>query len=153
MSWGSDLRSLYDVNFILALLDRGHEFQDLVSGWFNSHLEFGWASCPLTQNGYLRIRSQSNYHHSLSLNEAYDQLLDAISSPHHLFITDNISLLDDTLVDFRSLSSHRQLTDVYLLALAVAHNARLVTLDTRITLSSIRGATENHLAVLLNPST
>ena len=147
------MRSLYDVNFILALLDRGHESQDLVSGWFNANLQEGWSSCPLTQNGYLRIRSQSSYHNSISLAEAHDQLLDAISSPYHQFIADDISLLDDTLVKFRTLSSHRQLTDVYLLALAVAHDATLVILDTRISLATVRGATEDHLTVLLSPST
>ena len=119
MSWGFDVRSLYDVNFILALLDSDHEFQDLVSGWFNANLENGWSSCPLTQNGYLRIRSQSSYHNPLDLAEAHDQLLDAISSPYHQFIADDISLLDEALVEFRTLSSHRQLTDVYLLALAL----------------------------------
>ena len=72
----------------------------------------------------------------------------AITSEHHQFIPDDISLLDDTLVDARRLSGHRQLTDVYLLALAVAHDARLVTLDTSVTLDAVQGANENHLAVL-----
>ena len=72
----------------------------------------------------------------------------AVSSSYHQFINDDISILDDALVDARRLSGHRQLTDVYLLALAVAHDARLVTLDTRISLSAVRGASERHLVVI-----
>jgi predicted nucleic acid-binding protein len=72
----------------------------------------------------------------------------AVSTEHHQFISDDISLLDDTVVDSRQLSGHRQLTDVYLLALAVTHDARLVTLDTRIPLNAVRRASERHLAVI-----
>ena len=71
-----------------------------------------------------------------------------MSIGHHQFIPDDISLLDDVLVDIRHLSGHRQLTDVYLLALAVAHDARLVTLDRRIPLDAVHGANEIHLAVI-----
>ena len=116
--------------------------------WFAANEGEGWASCPLTQNGYLRIRSQPSYSSPLSLAEAYAQLLDATSSQHHQFIADDISLLDDALVHFRDLAGPRQLTDVYLLALAVAHDARLVTLDRRIPPRTVRGATEYHLAVI-----
>ena len=82
--------------------------------------------------------------------EPYAQLLDATSSQHHQFIADDISLLDDTLVRFQDLAGPRQLTDVYLLTLAIAHDARPVTLDRRIPLmmSAIQGVTEDHLAVI-----
>ena len=102
----------------------------------------------MTQNGYLRIRSQPNYPHPLSLAEAYEQLLDATSTQYHQFTADDVSLLDDTLVQFCDLPSHRQLTDVYLLALAVAHDARLVTLDMRISLNAVHEATQEHLVVI-----
>jgi toxin-antitoxin system PIN domain toxin len=142
------LRSLFDVSSLIALLDGDHSKYDLVSAWFARNIEQGWASCPLTQNGYLRIRSQPNYSNPVSLTQAYEQLLAAISTEHHQFIADDISLLDDTLLRIQDLSGHRQLTDVYLLALAVAHDARLVTLDTRIPLGAVRGASQSHLAVI-----
>ena len=142
------MRALYDVSTLLALLDHHHPRHDDVSEWVEVNIEQGWASCPLTQNGYLRIRSQPSYSRPLSLAEAYEQLLDATSSQHHQFIADNISLLHDRLVRFRGLTGPRQLTDVYLLALAVTHDARMVTLDTRILLTSVVGATEDHLAVI-----
>ena len=75
-------------------------------------------------------------------------MLDATSSQDHQFIADDISLLDDTLVRFQELAGPRQLTDVYLLALAVAHDARLVTLDGRILLDAVRGATDSRLVVI-----
>ena len=139
---------LYDVNALLALFDEEHEKHDLVNAWFEGNLEQGWASCPLTQNGYLRVRSQPSYSSPLSLAEAYAQLLDATSSQHHQFIADDISLLDSTLVRFRDVAGPGQLTDVYLLALAVTHDARLVTLDRRILISAVPATTEDHLAVI-----
>ena len=144
------MADLYDVNTLLALFDEEHRRHDPVFSWFTANAGGGWVSCPLTQNGYLRVRSQPRYPRPLSLAAAYAQLLDATSSQHHQFIADDISLLDDALVDFRHIAGHRQLTDVYLLALAVAHGARLVTLDRRIALMThaVRGATANHLVVI-----
>ena len=136
------------MNALIALLDRNHPSHDAVSSWFIGNIEHGWASCPLTQNGYLRIISQPSYSRPRSLAEAYDQLLAATSTQHHQFIADDISLLDGMLVRFRDLSGHRQLTDVSLLALAVTHDARRVTLDTHVPLGAVRGANESHLAVV-----
>lgn len=79
---------------------------------------------------------------------ALERLWSATSTTYHQFIADDISILDETLVDTRRLSGHRQLTDVYLLALAVAHGARLVTLDRRIPFNAVRGATDEHLVVI-----
>ena len=142
------MRSLYDVNCLLALLDRHHAAHATVAAWFAANAEHGWASCPLTQNGCVRILSQPRYPRPLSVVYAMDLLRAAVSSEHHQFIPDDISLLDDSLVDDRRLAGHRQLTDVYLLALAVAHDARLVTLDRRIPLDAVHGANESHLVVV-----
>ncbi len=68
-----------------------------------------------------------------------ERLRVAVSTEHHQFINDDISLLDDALVDARRLLGYQQITDVYLLALAVARDARLVTLDTHILLGAVRG--------------
>ena len=142
------MRSLYDVSSLIALLDSDHSAHNAVSAWFVSNIELGWASCPLTQNGYLRILSQRGYPRPVSLIQAHAQLLAATSTHYHQFIADDISLLDDSRVRFRDLSSHRQLTDVYLLALAVAHDARLVTLDTHIPFGAVQAANESHLVVI-----
>lgn len=77
-----------------------------------------------------------------------DLLRTATSTVYHQFFPDDISLLDESLVDDRRFLGYRQLTDVYLLSLAVTHAARLVTLDTRIPLHAVRGADESHLVVI-----
>ncbi len=140
--------ALYDVSALIALLDEDHARHDSVLSWFIANISEGWASCPLTQNGFLRIVSQPGYPISISLPDALRRLRNIVSSQSHHFIADDISILDDTLVDTSRISGYRQLTDVYLLALAVAHDARLVTLDTRIPLSTVRGATEERLVVI-----
>ncbi len=142
------MKALYDVSALIALLDREHSSHEAVSAWFVRNVEQGWASCPFTQNGFLRIVSQPNYPSPVSLAEAHDQLLAATSTQHHQFFAADVSLLDDTLVNFRSLAGHRQLTDVYLLALAVAHEARLVTLDDHIPIVAVHGANETNLVVI-----
>ena len=144
----SKLRALYDVSFLVSLLDQNHDAHGAVSAWFAANIEQGWASCPLTQNGCLRILSQPRYPRPLRPAEAMERLRAAVSTEHHRFIPDDVSLLDDALVDVRRLLGHRQLTDVYLLALAVAHDARLVTLDTGIPVDAVRGANESHLVVI-----
>ena len=140
--------ALYDVSALIALLDEDHAKHDSVFSWFVSNIGEGWASCPLTQNGFLRIVSQPRYPVPIGFTDALRRLRSIVYSQSHHFIADDISILDDTLVNASMISGHRQLTDVYLLALAVAHDARLVTLDTRISLNSVHGATEEHLLVL-----
>ena len=142
------MRSLYDVSALIALLDRNHSAHNAVAAWFAGNIEPGWASCPLTQNGCLRILSQPRYPRPVSLHEAWERLRGAVSTQYHQFFPDDVSILDGALVDVRRLSGHRQLTDVYLLALAVAHDARLVTLDTGIPLGAVQGANEDHLVVI-----
>ena len=105
-------------------------------------------TCPLTQNGCIQVLSQPNYPNPINVREAMAILRTSISDPYHQFIPDDISILDDAVIDVRRLSGHRQLSDVYLLALAVRHDARLATLDTRIPLTTVRGATEERLVVL-----
>ena len=72
----------------------------------------------------------------------------AVSTPHHRFLADDVSLLDDSIVDRRRLLSPRQLTDTYLLALAVAHGARLATLDKSVPLAAVRAASPESLVVI-----
>ena len=90
--------------------------------WLAGNIHHGWASCPLTQNGCVRILSQPAYPNTLSVADAVMRLRTAISGPYHRFLADSVSLLDDAVVDCRRVSRPRQLTDVYLLALAVGGN-------------------------------
>ena len=142
------MASLYDVSALLALLDENHGKHSAVLEWFTGNNEDGWLSCPLTQNGYLRIVCQRRYPNSLNFHDALARLRVAIASQYHRFIADDISLVDETIIHHRSITSHGQLTDAYLLGLAIVHDARLVTLDTRIPLNAVHGATDEHLVVI-----
>ena len=142
------MRALLDVNVLVALLDENHANHSAVSDWFVSHVEQGWASCPLTQNGCLRILSQPAYPNRLGIAETVERLRSAVSTHYHQFVADDISLLDDAVVYGGSLSGPKQITDVYLLALAVAHGIRFVTLDKRISLAAVREAREESFVVI-----
>lgn len=139
---------MYDVSCLVAMLDRNHGAHRRVSAWFVTNREQGWLTCPLTQNGCVRVLSQPRYPRPLSVIVSMELLQAAVSTEHHQFILDDISILDGTLVNARRLSGHRQIADAYLLALAVAHDARLVTLDRRISVDAVHGANENHLVVI-----
>ena len=140
--------SLLDINVLIPLLDENHSRHPAVADWFANHVEDGWTSCPLTQNGFVRIMSQPRYPNRLDIGEAARKLHEAVSTPYHQFLADDISLLDNALVDANNLSGPRQITDVYLLALAVAHDIRFVTLDKRLPLNVVRGAQSESLVVL-----
>ena len=106
------------------------------------------ADLPADPERMCPVLSQQSHSRSMSVASAMERLQTAMSIGYHQFIPDDVSLLDDALIDDRQLLGHRQLTDVYLLALAVAHDARLVTRDTRIPLDAVHGANERHLAVI-----
>lgn len=84
----------------------------------------------------------------LPRHQVRQRLLHACATLDHAFWPDDVSLHDDTLVDFSRVQGHQQVTDLYLLALAVRHGGRLVTFDRAVALSSVRGATAEHLLML-----
>lgn len=141
-------RALLDVNVLLALLDSDHIDHDHASMWLDSTIADGWASCPITENGFVRIISQPRYPSPISPSEAIDLLGRAASAGHHEFWPCDVTVLDAAIVDGSRLHGPRQVTDAYLLALAVAHGGRLVTFDQSLPLSSVRGATAEHITVL-----
>ena len=139
---------MLDINVLVALLDVVHFHHSRALDWFRYNSADGWLTCPLTQNGCVRILSQPSYPHPMSVAATMERLQVAMSIGNHGFIPDDISLLDDVRVSAQHILGYRQITDVYLLALAVAHDARLVTLDRRISLDAVHGANENHLVVI-----
>lgn len=140
--------ALLDVNMLIALLDEDHPHHAVAMNWLRANSRLGWATCPITQGGCLRILSQPRYPNPFGIVGAIEQLLRLTSTSEHEFIPDDVNLLDAGVVDFSRLSGHRQLTDVYLLALAVRHDLRFVTLDRGVQLAVVGGASESHLAVI-----
>ena len=142
------MRALLDVNVLIALLDADHLHHDLATAWLERELHHGWASCPITQNGCLRIMSQPSYPNPMPLPQVASRLAEAAADKSHAFWPDDISLLDGQIFDWRGVLGHRQVTDAYLLALAVRNGGRFVTLDRRVSPGLISGAGERHLVVL-----
>ena len=142
------MRALLDVNVLIALLDQDHSLHRRARDWFVDEARAGWASCPLTQNGCLRIMSHPGYANPVPVAAVMRHLRDAAADSHHQFWPDDISLLDEKLADATRIHGSRQLTDLYLLALAVRHGGRFVTFDASIALNAIKGASKRHLVVL-----
>ncbi len=140
------MRALLDVNVLIALHDQAHVHHGVASEWFVRHIDAGWSSCPLTQNGFVRIMAQPNYAQPKPLSALIDRLREATASPAHAFWPDDLSLVDADRFHQPHIHSPRQLTDLYLLALAVKNEGRLVSFDLRVPLSAVKGATKAHLA-------
>jgi len=143
------MRSLLDVNVLIALLDGAHLHHRICHEWLAGALTQGWASCPITQNGCIRILSQPAYPGALAAAQVAERLAEACRAPAHAFWPDDVNPLDTRALDWRRLLGHRQLTDAYLLALAVRHAGRFVTLDSRLDASIVPQAGPEHLVRLL----
>jgi toxin-antitoxin system PIN domain toxin len=141
-------RGLLDVNVLIALLDPDHSLHQRAREWFGRNAGAGWASCPLTQNGCARIMSHPSYPNALSVRSVVERLQEATRHAHHEFWSDDVSLLDPRIADAGRIHGPRQLTDVYLLALAVHRNGRFVTFDASVPLSAITGAENKHIVAL-----
>lgn len=141
-------RALLDVNVLIALHDAQHVHHETAADWLLAHAGHGWATCPLTQNGCLRIMSQPAYPNPVPLAQAITLLGTSCRHPSHRFWPDDVSLLDAKRVQHAHMHGHRQLTDLYLLALAVRHGGRFVTFDAQIPRSAVQGATAAHLVSL-----
>jgi toxin-antitoxin system PIN domain toxin len=142
------MRALLDVNVLIALLDPDHSLHSRATEWFAGHAREGWASCPITQNGCVRIMSHPAYPNPFPVRAVMERLAEAAASPLHEFWPDDVSLLDTRVADASRIHGPRQITDVYLLALAVGRGGRFVTFDGAVALTAVRGAKQNQLLVL-----
>jgi toxin-antitoxin system PIN domain toxin len=139
--------ALLDVNVLVALFDPHHVQHDAAHDWFAANRDFGWATCPITEAGFVRVVSSAAYGaHAERAASAVERLRAFSASGGHQFWRDAISLQDD-LFDLARAGS-RQLTDVYLLGLAVNRKGRLATFDRSLPLGAVRGATRDHVAVV-----
>jgi toxin-antitoxin system PIN domain toxin len=142
------MRALLDVNVLIALLDSDHSLHGQAMGWFREHGKTGWASCPITQNGCLRIMSHPGYRNAIPLPAVMERLAAASESRYHEFWPDEISMLDRGSVEPARVLGKRQVTDVYLLALSVSRKGRFVTFDRSIAIEAAVGAQNRNLVVL-----
>ncbi|OBF84513.1 ribonuclease [Mycobacterium sp. 852002-51163_SCH5372311] len=141
-------RALLDVNVLVALLDSDHVDHQRVRRWVGAEIGHGWASCAITQNGFVRLISQPRYPSPVPPAQAIRKLANAAATEYHEYWTCSVSLLDDELIDYSRLHGHRQVTDAYLLALATANGGRFATLDQSIPIDAVRHASTRNLALI-----
>ncbi len=126
-------RYLLDVNVLIALIDPAHLQHDQVHEWFGRVGHKAFATCPITENGLLRIVGHPKYPNSPGPPSAVVAALKAIRAlPGHTFWPDSVSLVDSAWADPALLSSHSRVTDSYLLALAKANKGKLATMDPKL---------------------
>jgi toxin-antitoxin system PIN domain toxin len=138
---------LPDVNVLIALIDPAHVHHDAAHVWFSHEGRRAWATCPLTENGVLRVVGHPRYPNSQGTPAAVALLMRRLCAlPGHVFWADDISLLDGTRLNPARILSSGQVTDSYLLALALAHRGKLATFDRRLVIDAVsNGARGLHL--------
>jgi hypothetical protein len=140
------MRALLDVNVLIALLDTNHVHHTVVSRWFIKNVpHIGWASCPLTQNGVVRILGNASYPNRQSPQATISKLKNFCQTQWHEFWPDSLSLLESDVVSPNVVITSKQITDVYLLALAVHNKGTFVTIDSGIPTNAVAGFKSSHL--------
>ena len=129
---------LLDVNVLIALIDPAHIEHDRAHEWFDAIGRHSWATSPMTENGALRVLSNPRYTNSSDSPAVVAQMLqEFVTLSGHAFWPDDISALDPKHLDTTHLLTAGQITDSYLLALAIAHQGQLATFDRRLILDAV----------------
>ncbi|MDR2853120.1 MAG: VapC toxin family PIN domain ribonuclease [Burkholderiaceae bacterium] len=139
-------RVLLEVNVLIALLDDAHVFSRRAYEWLDAAPR-RIATCPIVENGVIRIMSAPAYSvtHRATPEQVAQGLRALSQALDHAFWSDEVSMLDEALVDFSRLHGHRQVTDAYLLALAVRRQGAIATFDSALPVIAVRGASKKHV--------
>jgi uncharacterized protein len=129
---------LLDVNLLLALTDPMHVHHEAAHHWFADSGHRSWATCPITENGFVRIASHPSYpNRPGDVLATFDILRQLCEARGHQFWAEDVSILD--ILAPGAIITHAQVTDVYLAGLALHRRGKLATLDQRIPVDAIRG--------------
>lgn len=140
--------ALLDVNVLIALFNPDHIHHDAAHDWFAEHREHGWATCPLTELGLVRILANPAYWPGAERSATVaDRLRQFCASGHHQFWRDSLPLSDEIFMWSLS-KGHRQVTDIYLLGLAVKRGGALATFDRTIPRAAVVGAGSESIQLL-----
>lgn len=140
--------ALLDINVLVALFDPDHVHHEAAHDWLEKERQHGWATCPLTENGIVRILSNAAYADPPEAPlDVATRLRQFCASGEHTFWPDDISIRDLRSTKGHILA-HKQITDVYLLALARNRNGRLATFDRSVPLAAVDGATHRHIDII-----
>jgi len=131
---------LLDVNVLVALIDPGHVGHDMAHGWFQTIGHRDWATCPLTENGVIRVVGHPRYPNTPGSPAAVAGIVSALRRhPGHNFWPDDFSLVASEHVDPACILVSTQVTDTYLLALAASKEGQLAALDRRLVTTAVKG--------------
>jgi toxin-antitoxin system PIN domain toxin len=134
---------LLDANVLIALAWPEHDFHEKVGHWFARHSHAGWATCPFTQAAFVRVLSNPAFsENALTPEGALGVLESNLSLPDHRFWPDSISVPDAVKSMEGRLAGHQQVTEAYLLGLAIHHRGKLATMDRGIAAWGVAGAVE-----------
>ena len=124
---------------LIALIDPAHVQHDNAHAWFAETGSKAWATCPITENGVLRIVGHPRYPSSPGTPAAVAEIMAGfLALPGHEFWPDAVSLLDGQCMDHARLLDSAQVMDAYLVALAVANDGKLATFDRQIVTDAVR---------------
>jgi toxin-antitoxin system PIN domain toxin len=134
------LTYLLDVNVLIALIDPAHISHDAAHRWFESQGQAAWATCPLTENGVIRIVGHPKYPGAPGSPADVAAIVAKLRThAGHVFWPDDISLVGEARIYPSQVLTSGQVTDTYLLALAAIHNGQLATFDRRLSTNAVQG--------------
>ncbi|HSH38638.1 MAG TPA: TA system VapC family ribonuclease toxin [Chthoniobacterales bacterium] len=122
--------ALLDTNVLLALAWPNHQHHAAAHAWFRAQARYGWASCAVTQLGFVRLSTNPAYTPSaVAPHQAATLLRELLGHKNHSFWP---SPPADEAAIYRHALGHQQVNDAYLVQVARQRRGRLVTLDTRL---------------------
>lgn len=141
--------ALLDVDVLVALFDPAHLHHEAAHDWLGEHRGEGWATSPITENGFVRVVSHPDYPgHRATVQDALERLGAFADAGDHHFWPDSTSLRRRSRVDAGLLKGHESILGAYLLLLAVENDGRLVTFDPEVPLGAVPQARPEQLVVL-----
>ncbi len=140
--------ALLDANVLIVLIDPEHQHHDAAHRWLGLSAVAGFAVCPLVENACLRVMCQPSYPKTLPFDMVRTRLRSLRSHQACHFWADSVSLTEPTCLAAGVVLAPATVTDTYLLALAVAHDGRLLTFDRRIAWQTVVGAAASSVWVL-----
>lgn len=130
---------LLDVNVLIALIDPAHVAHDDAHDWFSNEGRMSWASCPITENGVVRILSNAKYPNSPGPPAVVAGIVKQLRAlPGHSFWAEDFSLVGSDAIDPSRVLTPAQVTDTYLLALAKVRGGQLATFDRRLSVDAVK---------------
>jgi toxin-antitoxin system PIN domain toxin len=139
------MAALLDVNALIALVDSDHVDHETMRKWFTENHEAGWATCPITENGMIRVLSQQAYPSGQRTPAEVIQTLNALktafAATHH-FWPDDVSLTDNPIFDGALIAGAGHVTDAYLLGLTASKGGTFISFDRSLAWYAVRGASD-----------